>query len=119
MKLSNREFERIVKEAVEGLPKPIREKLKRTVFVVQDDMTKELRSEFGEELLGLYRGHNLLERGEGEPLFPDEITLFKNPIESEAEDRDHLIEIIQDTVLHEVGHFLGLDEDELEEMGLG
>jgi predicted Zn-dependent protease with MMP-like domain len=118
MKLSHREFDAVIKQAVDGLPDPIRAKLQNTVFVVQDDMTAAQREEWGEDLLGLYQGVPYPDRGSGDPVFPDRITLFKNPIEAEAEDREHLIEIIQDTVLHEIGHSLGLDDDELDEMGL-
>ncbi len=116
--MSSAEFDRIIKEAVEGLPDPIQSKLKNTVFLVQDEMTPQQREEFGGDLLGLYHGLPYPDRGDGEPVFPDRITLFKNPIEDEAEDRDHMIEIIQDTVMHEIGHFLGLDDEDLEEMGL-
>lgn len=118
MKISHKEFEAAAKEAVDHLPPVIREKLKNTVFEFQDDMTPEQMETFGGDLLGLYHGTPYPDRGQGDPLMPDRITLFKRPILDEAEDYDHLIEIIQDTVLHEIGHFLGLDDDELDHMGL-
>jgi predicted Zn-dependent protease with MMP-like domain len=118
VKISDKDFQVATKEAVDSLPPVIREKLKNTVFDLQDDMTPEQIKEFGGDLLGLYHGTPYGDRGQGDPPMPDRITLFKRPILEEAEDRDHLIEIIQDTVLHEIGHWLGLEDDELEEMGL-
>lgn len=118
MSWSDEEFQAVIREAVEGLPAPIRDKLKNTVFLIQDDLTPAQRREFGGDLLGLYHGVPYPDRGQGDPIFPDRITLFKNPILDEAEDRAHLVEIIQDTVMHEIGHFLGLDDDELDKMGL-
>lgn len=118
MKASHKEFEDAAKEAVDQLPPVIREKLKNTVFDLQDDMSPEQIEQFGGDLLGLYHGTPYPDRGQGDPAMPDRITLFMRPILEEAEDEDHLIEIIQDTILHEIGHFLGLEDDELEEMGL-
>jgi predicted Zn-dependent protease with MMP-like domain len=118
MGLSDAEFDAIVARAVDGLPPAIRDKLRNTVFDVREEMSAEQKREFGGELLGLYHGVPYPDRGQGDPVFPDRITLFKRAIEDEAEGDEQLIEIIQDTILHEVGHYLGLEDDELEEMGL-
>jgi predicted Zn-dependent protease with MMP-like domain len=113
--MTKREFEALVREAIEGLPDPIRPKLANTVFTVRD----RGQDEEGNELLGLYEGTPYPDREGGEPLFPDRITLYQKTIEEEGGDRDGILRTIRETILHEVGHFLGLDDDELHEMGLG
>jgi len=108
------EFEALVREAVRGLPEPIRSKLDNTLFVVKD----RGRDGEGEDLLGLYEGTPYPDREGSEPVFPDRITLYQNAIEDEGGTREGILKVIQETVLHEVGHFLGLDEEDLDEMGL-
>lgn len=113
--MTKAEFEALVREAIEGLPDAIRPKLANTIFTIQN----RGRDEHGNDLLGLYEGLPLPDREGGEPLFPDRITLYQKAIEEEGGDREGIVRTIQDTILHEIGHFLGLDEDELHERGLG
>ncbi len=60
-----------------------------------------------------------MERGVEPPLLPDRITLFQGPLEEACETEEELREEIRRTVVHELGHYFGLDEDRLEELGYG
>lgn len=113
--MNDREFDELIREAIKRLPAQIREKLHNTIFQVKESG----RDSAGEELLGLYEGTPYPDRGDGDPVMPDRITLYKKPIEREGRTREGILRVIRETILHEVGHFLGLDEDELDEMGLG
>lgn len=113
--MTSEQFERLVREAVDSLPDPIRRRLENTMFVIDE---KEAGRR-GMILLGLYEGVPYPDRGFGAPLMPDRITLFRKPIEDAGRTPDGIRQVIRDTVLHEVGHFLGLSDDQLDEMGLG
>ncbi len=116
--MNRQEFEKIVREAVENLPAPIREKLENVSFDVAESPNRR-QSGWG-ELYGLYEGTPFPHRGPDYNLaMPDRITIFKRAIERDFRTREEMIRCIQDTVVHEVGHFLGLDDDELEARGLG
>ena len=68
-------------------------------------------------LLGLYTGVSRLERGDDLPFLPDKITLFQRPIEKICGSRDEVVEEVRKTLLHEVGHYLGMDEEYLHRLG--
>lgn len=68
-------------------------------------------------LFGLYEGVPLTERGFDEVLLPDQITIFRAPLLAWAETEDEVVEEVRITVLHEIGHFFGLDEDRLDKLG--
>jgi predicted Zn-dependent protease with MMP-like domain len=121
MKLTRREFEETVVSALKKLPKFIREKMKNVDVVVEDRASRDLLSEIGlrspSELLGLYQGVPLDRRGfyYGNVL-PDKITLFQIPIESICKTKEEIKEKIREVVIHEVGHYFGLDDERLEEL---
>ncbi len=71
----------------------------------------------GGTLFGLYEGIPLTERGAGFPLHPDRIWIFQAPIEDHCRNEDEIREEIKTTIVHEVGHFFGLDDDYLEDLG--
>jgi predicted Zn-dependent protease with MMP-like domain len=115
----------VVEEAKRALHPTIRTYLEQVAFVVEDVPSQELCREFDPpalpgELLGFFSGTSLSDRSNDDPWaqLPATITLFRRNLERIAYDRDHLIEELRITVLHEVGHFLGLDEDDLEARGL-
>lgn len=127
------EFEKLVEEGYERLPSWVRERINNVAILIEDRPGREdlkeqgIDPDSGETLLGLYRGIPLTARGEaygvGMPL-PDSITLFKQPIEEAAGgDVEKIRTIVADTVWHEVGHYLGLDEEGVrakeEEKGIG
>lgn len=68
-------------------------------------------------LFGLYEGVPLTGRGFDSPLYPDTIWIFQNPLEDECETEDELLEEIKITIVHEIVHFFGIDDDHLEELG--
>ena len=124
MKLTRREFEEAVVSALKKLPKFIREKMKNVDVVVEDRASRDLLSEMGlrspSELLGLYQGVPLDRRGfyYGNVL-PDKITLFQIPIESICKTKEEIKEEIREVVIHEVGHYFGLNDERLEELERG
>jgi predicted Zn-dependent protease with MMP-like domain len=111
-RLSRRQFDLAVEKVLAALPQPFRIHLENVEIAVEDIPSGELLEEgAGYELLGLYRGGTI--HTEEEEL-PDQILLFQRNIENVSPDIEMVLREIQDTVLHEVGHHLGLDEDQLQ-----
>jgi predicted Zn-dependent protease with MMP-like domain len=124
MRLSNKEFDRIVKQAIRRIPEEIRRHLENILITVQDRPAPEMLAEMGyppdEPLLGVYWGVPLSERSATEPpLYPDTIYIFKGPLEEMCVTLAELEEEIEITVAHEVAHFLGMGEEELAALGYG
>jgi predicted Zn-dependent protease with MMP-like domain len=121
MKLTRKEFEEVVVLALKRLPKFFKKKMKNVDVVVEDRASRELLLEMGLrspfELLGLYQGVPIDRRGfyYGNVL-PDKITLFQIPIESVCRTREEIEEKVKEVVIHEVGHYFGLDEEKLREL---
>ncbi|MEZ4241358.1 MAG: metallopeptidase family protein [Myxococcota bacterium] len=115
----------VVEDAKRAMHPSVRSYLEQVAFVVEEVPSEELCREFDPpalpgELLGVFSGAALSERSGDDPWaqLPSTIVLFRRNLERLAHDRDHLVEELRITVLHEVGHFLGLDEDDLEARGL-
>ena len=106
------------------LPKFFKKKMKNVDVVVEDRASQDLLSEMGLqspfELLGLYQGVPLDRRGfyYGNVL-PDKITLFQLPIESLCKTNEEIEEKVREVVIHEVGHYFGLDDQRLRELEKG
>jgi predicted Zn-dependent protease with MMP-like domain len=121
MKLTRREFEELVVLALKKLPKFFKKKMKNVDVVVEDRASRELLLEMGlqspSELLGLYQGVPLDRRGfyYGNVL-PDKITLFQIPIEMICKTKEEVEEKVREVVIHEVGHYFGLDDERLREL---
>ena len=121
MELTRERFERLVTEATTLIPKRFRREMKNLVLVVEDEPAPELLQEMEIEppnsLYGLYQGTPLTERpwAYGNRL-PDRITLFQRPIEDDCDDEDEVRAVIGETLIHEVGHYFGLSEEEIEEI---
>ena len=113
------EFDRLVAEAVASIPKRFRDAMQNLVIVLEDEPSRELLREMEIEppgtLFGLYQGTPLTSRGwdYGNTL-PDRILLFQKPHERSARDADDLVTAIAETIIHEVGHYFGLSEEEIE-----
>jgi predicted Zn-dependent protease with MMP-like domain len=124
LKLTRREFEEIVVSALKRLPKFFKKKMKNVDVVVENRAPRDLLSEMGlrspSELLGLYQGVPLDRRGfyYGNVL-PDKITLFQIPIESMCQTKEEIEERVKEVVIHEVGHYFGLDDERLRELEKG
>lgn len=125
MKLNPKEFDRAVRRAFNRIPAEIRERMDNVVLTVKKRPTREMLEEMGyppdEPLLGLYEGASLQEHSffTPPPLHPDTIFIFQEPLEEMCESLAELEREIEITVVHEVAHFLGIDETRLEELGYG
>ena len=109
--VSGEEFERLVIERLDALPDAMVDGLDNVVFVVED------RPE-SEPLLGLYDGIALTERGDyGFGELPDRIVLYREPLLEMCETLEHLVEEIHITLVHEIAHYFGIDDDRLHELG--
>src|SRR5882672_9075559 len=111
-------FEELISDAVRELPEEFREKLKNVAIIVEDYPSRELveRMEIppGDTLFGLYEGVPLTERGFfAEPLYPDRILIFQRSIEEECDSPEEVKEEVKITLVHEVAHFFGMDDDYL------
>ena len=119
--MTREKFEKLVAEAMALIPKRFRLEMKNIAVVVEDEPSAELLDEMEIEppdsLYGLYQGTPLPERtwGYGNTL-PDRVTLFQKPIEEDSEDEDEVRAVIGETLIHEVGHYFGLSEEEIEEI---
>lgn len=115
-------FEKLVKEAVESLPRELRSRLENVAFIVEDDSpaASEEWEDNGQELLGLYHGISQRDRGfwYGNVL-PDRIIIYRRPLERISTNSQELRENVRQTVFHEVGHYFGFGEEELQQFEEG
>lgn len=104
-------FEKIVKDSFKNLPKIFRDKLENIEIVIEDESISQ------KTLLGLYQGVPLKHRGVwyGNVL-PDKITLFKDNIERISRNEEDIIKLINDILIHEIGHYFGFGEEELRKL---
>lgn len=113
------QFERLVADALASIPRRFRDAMTNLAIVVEDEPARELLREMEIEppdtLFGLYQGTPLTERrwDYGNAL-PDRILLFQGPHEREADDEDDLVVSIGETLIHEIGHYFGLSEEQIE-----
>ena len=98
----------MVAKELEGLPKEFQSRLENVAVVIEDEPPADMPG-----TLGLYEGVPLIERTSEGISLPDRITLFKGPIERSCRTENELEKEVRLTVLHEVGHFFGLEEDQL------
>lgn len=119
--MTRSQFEATVTRALKTIPKRFRDAMANIAIVVEDepseDLLEEMEVEPGDTLFGLYTGTPLPERswGHGNTL-PDTVLIFQGPHEREAEDDEDLVDLIGETLIHEIGHYFGLSEDEIEEI---
>jgi predicted Zn-dependent protease with MMP-like domain len=104
-------FEDHVRAALDSLPRELAGALRNVAVVVEDENPED------PDLFGLYEGVPLPERGDDAGALPDRIAIYKRPLQQEFEDVAELEREIRITVLHELGHYFGLDEDRLAELG--
>ncbi|MEO6593951.1 MAG: metallopeptidase family protein [Planctomycetota bacterium] len=125
VRMTRAEFDREVRKAARKLPRQFRQCLDRLPVVVQDLPDSSLaegpdRDEVGPDILGLFDGVPLPETGDFEApqLRPSTIYLFQRNLERAARDRDDLVEQIRITLWHELGHYLGFEEEDMDDLGL-
>ena len=104
-------FDDHVRAALDSLPPEIARALRNVAVVVEDENPED------PDLFGLYEGVPLPERGDDAGSLPDRIAIYRLPLENEFTDPRDLEREIRITVLHELGHYFGLDEDRLAELG--
>ncbi len=116
--LSLASFDRLVDDAVRSLPPGLLGYLDN-VEVTVEDVPPEDALEDGQEvvLLGLYQGVPRTERDFDAPMLPDRITIFRRPHELRARSRADLAELVRETVVHEIAHHFGIDDDRLDDLG--
>jgi predicted Zn-dependent protease with MMP-like domain len=119
-----REFEELVTRALSRLPRRFRERLQNVAVVVEDwadeALLEEMEIEPPDTLYGLYRGTDLTRRDSTYGgVLPDVITIYQGPIEEDADSVAEMEQMVRDTVIHEVGHYFGLDDERLEELESG
>ena len=119
--MTRERFRQLVDEALLTIPERFRDAITNMAIVVEDAPTPQQLDEVGVEppdtLLGLYEGTPLTERhwAHGNVL-PDKVTLFQRTIEDASADEDDVVIAIGETLIHEIGHYFGLSEEEIEEI---
>jgi len=102
--MSPKEFDRLVEESLDVIPRRFRRLLDNVVFVVEPEPPRP-------GLLGLYEGRPLTERSVSEPVrMPDRIVIYQGPHERLARDEQDLRRLVRETIWHEVAHYFGMDE---------
>jgi predicted Zn-dependent protease with MMP-like domain len=120
--MTREQFRKLVEEAIDTIPPRFAREVKNVAIVIEDEPSAELLAEMEVEpsdtILGLYQGTPVTERqwSHGNVL-PDQITLFQQTIEEECDgDEDEIVIAIGETLIHELGHYFGLSEDEIMEI---
>lgn len=117
-KVEQARFARLVRRALMELPPEFGARMRNVEIVVEDE-PEPGRVGVGQELLGLYEGVPLTERGFGEPYLPDRISIYRLPIQRMASSPKRQAEIVRDTVMHEIAHHFGISDARLAELGRG
>jgi len=115
-------FEELIDEVIGDLPADFRRRLENVAIIVEDYPSTELMNRMGlspdDVLFGLYEGVPLTQRGYFEPpLHPDRILIFQDAIEQECDSSEEIKKELKTTLVHEIGHFFGMDDEYLERLG--
>jgi predicted Zn-dependent protease with MMP-like domain len=113
--LSSRQFEYLVDKAMQELPEELMSRINNLQIAIDENPPASAEDA---DVLGLYEGVPLTERNADYfGVMPDLITLYKSNIENEAENAEDVKEVVRVTVLHEIAHHFGIDDDRLDELG--
>jgi predicted Zn-dependent protease with MMP-like domain len=114
MHMSAEEFELLVAEALDEIPAELAALIDNCVILVEDYPPPDLP-----QVLGLYSGIPLTERGQYYTGLPDRILIFRHPLLEICDTYEEVIEEVRITVVHEIAHHFGIDDDRLHELGYG
>ena len=114
MELDRADFEALVEEALDEIPDEIASLVHNVVVLVEDEPPPD-----DPELLGVYDGVSLTERGTDHTGLPDRITIFRRPLLEMCVDEDDLVAEVRITVVHEIAHHFGIDDARLHQLGYG
>ena len=115
-------FRELVEEAIDTIPAKFAREVKNLAIVIEDEPSRELLDELEMDpdedvLLGLYQGTPLTERAQYGNQLPDRITLFQRSIEDDCDgDEDQIVIAIGETLIHELGHYFGMSEEQIMEI---
>jgi predicted Zn-dependent protease with MMP-like domain len=111
IEMSREAFEDLVAEALDSIPAELTEVMRNVVIIVEDDAPEP-------GLLGLYQGVPLTERGDWYAgVLPDHISIYRNEILAICETPDEVVDEVRITVVHEIAHHFGIDDERLHELG--
>jgi predicted Zn-dependent protease with MMP-like domain len=114
VEMGRERFEELVGEALDEVPEELLALMNNVVILVEDDPPP------GENLLGLYEGHALTDRGwDYAGVLPDRILIYRNPILRICDTDDDVVDEVAVTVVHEIAHHFGIDDARLHELGWG
>ena len=115
VKMTRERFEELVSEALDEVPQQLLDLMDNVVILVEDEPPAD-----DPDLLGLYEGHALTDRGwDYSGVLPDRITIYRRPILRVCESEDDVVEEVAVTVVHEIAHHFGIDDERLHELGWG
>jgi predicted Zn-dependent protease with MMP-like domain len=114
MELDRSGFEALVEQALDEIPAEIAAQVHNVVVLVEDDPPAD-----EPDLLGVYEGVSLTERTTDHTGLPDRITLFRHPLLDMCETPEELVREVRITVVHEIAHHFGIDDDRLHDLGYG
>ena len=111
--MSRERFEQLVTSAMDDVPAELAALVDNCVVLVEDDPPAD-----DPDLLGVYDGTPLTERDQGYTMtLPDRITIFRHPILEMCEDEEEVVDEVRITVVHEIAHHFGIDDDRLHDLG--
>jgi predicted Zn-dependent protease with MMP-like domain len=120
IQVSDEQFQELINQALEELPGEHVKNIQNVAILYEDDPTPEQREALklhcDQTLLGLYQGTPLSQRQGMTRLLPDKITLFKNPLQRQANTAKELKEAIRHTLWHEIAHYYGLDHAKIHDL---
>ena len=118
---ATQEFNELVAEALDSLPEEFAARMENVQVVVEDEPPLEMLAGMprGSTLLGLYHGIPITKREQYAGVLPDKISIYRGPITRFWRDPDRIRAQIRRTVIHEVGHYFGIPEHRLHELGWG
>ncbi|MGB3184906.1 MAG: metallopeptidase family protein [Ornithinimicrobium sp.] len=112
--ITEADFEAAVGDALDSVPEALLDRMNNVVFFIEEEPSVD-----EPDLLGVYDGTPLTERGDHDGQLPDRITIFRGPLTRMCSTHDELVHEISVTVIHEIAHHFGIDDERLHALGWG